>query len=125
MASAKNGWCLRSTFSLVFPEKNLAVFSSNTGPGQNPRKQFDELTTSEDKYRVMVDAVSVLLWCNLPDGSNEFRNQKWHDYTGLSEEELHAWGWRVTFHPDDQEKLLDTWKGPLFSCEPGEIEARR
>jgi len=79
---------------------------------------------SEDKFRVMVDAVPVLLWRNLPDGSNEFLNQQWHDYTGLSEEEAHGWGWRVAFHPDDLENLLDTWKGLLLSGAPGEIEAR-
>ncbi len=79
---------------------------------------------SEDKYRVMVDAVPALLWRNLPDGSNEFLNQRWHDYTGLAEEEAHGWGWRVTFHPEDLEKLLDKWQELLASGEPGEIEAR-
>jgi formate hydrogenlyase transcriptional activator len=79
---------------------------------------------SEDKFRVMVDTIPALVWCNLPDGSNEFLNQRWHDYTGLSEEEAHGWGWRFAFHPDDLENLLDTWKGLLLSGEPGEIEAR-
>src|SRR6266481_4529086 len=78
----------------------------------------------EYKFRVMIDAVPVLLWRNLPDGSNEFLNQRFHDYTGLSEEEAHGWGWRFAFHPDDLENLLDTWKGLLLSGEPGEIEAR-
>jgi len=79
---------------------------------------------SEDKFRVMIDMIPALAWCNLPDGSNEFLNQRFHDYTGLSEEEAHGWGWRAAFHPDDLEKLLDTWKGLLLSGEPGEIEAR-
>src|ERR1700694_1993784 len=79
---------------------------------------------SEDKFRVMIDVIPALAWCNLPDGSNEFLNQRWHDYTGLSEEEAHGWGWRFAFHPDDLENLLDTWKGLLLSGEPGEIEAR-
>jgi len=82
------------------------------------------MKNSEDKFRVMVDTIPALVWCNLPDGSNEFLNQRWHDYTGLSEEEAHGWGWRFAFHPDDLENLLDTWKGLLLSGEPGEIEAR-
>src|SRR5258708_7236495 len=82
------------------------------------------MKNSEDKYRVMVDAVPVLLWRNLPDGSNEFLNQRFHDYTGLSEEEAHGWGWRVAFHPEDLEKLLENWQAFRASGEPGEIEAR-
>lgn len=39
---------------------------------------------SEDKFRVMVDTIPTLAWWSLADGSVEFFNQRWHDYTGLS-----------------------------------------
>jgi PAS domain-containing protein len=29
-----------------------------------------------------------------PDGSNEFMNQRWLDYTGVSSEEANGWGWQ-------------------------------
>ena len=64
------------------------------------------------------------MWCTLPDGSNEFHNQRWHDYTGLSEGAEHGWGWRVAYHPEDLEQLLDKWQALLASGEPGEFEAR-
>jgi PAS domain S-box-containing protein len=79
---------------------------------------------SEDKYRMMIDTIPALVWCGLPDGSNEFLNRRWHDYTGLAEEEAHGWGWRVTFHPEDREKLMDKWLALVASGEPGEFEAR-
>jgi PAS domain S-box-containing protein len=60
----------------------------------------------------------------LPDGSNEFLNQRWHDYTGLSPQEAHGWGWKVTIHPEDLGKLLDKWWELLASGDPGEIAAR-
>ena len=78
----------------------------------------------EDKYRMMIDTIPALVWCGLPDGSNEFLNRRWHDYTGLAEEEAHGWGWRVTFHPEDREKLMDKWLALVVSGEPGEFEAR-
>lgn len=52
------------------------------------------------------------------------QNQRWHDYTGLSPQEAHGWGWKVANHPDDLGKLLDKWSPLLSSGEPGEIEAR-
>jgi PAS domain-containing protein len=45
------------------------------------------MKTFDDKYRVMVDAMPTLAWCSLSDGSAEFFNQRWHDYTGLSQQE--------------------------------------
>ncbi len=34
------------------------------------------------------------------------------------------WGWKVAIHPDDLEKLMETWLGLLASGEPGDEEAR-
>lgn len=62
------------------------------------------MKSSDDKYGVMVDALPTLAWCSLADGSAEFFNQRWHDYTGLCPQEAHKWGWNVTIHPDDLEQ---------------------
>jgi formate hydrogenlyase transcriptional activator len=87
-------------------------------------KALLESKKSELQLRKMIDTIPALAWCNLPDGSNEFLNQRWHDYTGLSPEEAHGWGWKVAIHPEDLGKLLEKWSALLASGEPGEIEAR-
>ncbi len=91
---------------------------------ENLGKAVDEMKTADDKYRVMVDAIPTLAWSSQADGSAEFFNARWHDYTGLSPQEARAWGWRVTIHPDDLEKSLKKWRALLSSGEPGELEAR-
>jgi len=40
---------------------------------------------SKTKHRVMADTITAIVWCTLPDGANEFHNQRWHDYTGMPE----------------------------------------
>jgi formate hydrogenlyase transcriptional activator len=70
----------------------------------------------------MVDAVPALLWWDPADGSNEFLNQRWHEYTGVSQEESHGSGWQVAFHPEDLVKVLDKWRAVGASGEPTEIE---
>jgi len=65
-----------------------------------------------------------MAWCSLPDGSVQFFNQRWHDYTGVSFEEARGWAWKAVIHPDDLEKLVDRWQALLASGQPGEIEAR-
>ena len=82
------------------------------------------MKNSEDKFRVMVDTIPALVWCTLPDGSNEFHNQRWHDYTGLPENAETGLGWRVAYHPEDMERLLNEFQSIVASGAPGEMEAR-
>lgn len=79
---------------------------------------------SEEQLLVMIDGIPTMAWCSLPDGSAEFLNKRWHDYTGLSPEEAHGWGWKATVHPEDLARLMDKWLALLASGEPGEVEAR-
>jgi len=88
------------------------------------RRALDELKNSERKLRQVIDTIPTLAWCNLPDGSNEFLNKRWHEYTGLSPEESHGWGWHTAIHPDDRAPLTEKWQALLVTGEPGEMEAR-
>ena len=88
------------------------------------RNALDEIQKSESKLRQVIDAIPALAWCNLPDGPNEFLNKGWHEYTGLSPEESHGWGWQAAFHPEDLPPLMEKWMKMLTSGEPDEIEAR-
>jgi PAS domain-containing protein len=59
--------------------------------------------------RLVVDAIPGLAWSSHPDGSVEFFNARWYDYTGLSPEESHGWGWKAAIHADDLARLVDRW----------------
>src|SRR5271170_4645433 len=80
------------------------------------------MKNSEDKFRVMVDAVPAMLWWDPADGSDEFLNQRWREYTGISQEESHGSGWQVAFHPEDRVKILEKWPAVGISSELTEIE---
>jgi formate hydrogenlyase transcriptional activator len=87
-------------------------------------KAVDDSKPSEAHLRHLLDTLPILASCHLPDGSNAFCNQRWRDYTGLSPEEAHGWGWHVTMHPDDLGRVMDMWHTRLAAGQPGEIEAR-
>src|SRR5713101_3240171 len=84
----------------------------------------DDRLPSAAHLQHLLDMLPILASCHLPDGSTAFCNQRWHDYTGLSPEEAHGWGWHGTLHPDDLGRVRDTWHTRLAAGEPGEIEAR-
>jgi PAS domain S-box-containing protein len=83
----------------------------------------EEAWQTEDIRRVF-DAIPILAWSARSDGSADFFNQRWLDYTGLTVEQARNWGWTVALHPDDLNGLVDYWRSVLAAGEPGEIEAR-
>ena len=87
-------------------------------------REIAETKISAAHLRKILDTIPTLASCNLPDGSNEFLNQRWHDYTGLSPQEARGRGWRVAIHPEDLQKVLDTFRALRTSGEPREIEHR-
>src|SRR4029434_10072029 len=88
------------------------------------RKEFNAMLPSDDFLRTMIDQMPTLAWSCRPDGSAEFVNQRWVDYTGLSMEEAVGWGWQASIHSEDLGKTMETWLRVIASEEPGEVEAR-
>jgi formate hydrogenlyase transcriptional activator len=91
---------------------------------QDLQQALQESKKSEARLRKIIDTIPALAWCNLSDGSNEFVNQRWSDYTGLSQEEVKRVGCKVAIHPEDLPKWLDQWRALIASGAGGEIEAR-
>jgi PAS domain S-box-containing protein len=63
----------------------------------------------------MIDVIPTMVWSSLPDGSLDFLNRRWLEYTGLSLEVARGWGWKTAIHPDDLETLMDKWHALLAS----------
>lgn len=80
--------------------------------------------TEQARQAQDIDATPTLAWSPRPDGSTEFLNRRWLDYTGLSAEEASDWGWAAAVHTEDRDKLMDSWRHLLASGKAGEIEAR-
>src|ERR1700726_86316 len=74
--------------------------------------------------RLVVDTIPTLAWSAGPDGSADFFNQRWLDYTGLSARQALGWGWEVAIHPDDLPRILGTFRDALNSVKPYEVEGR-
>ena len=83
-----------------------------------------QLADSEARLRTIIDMVPSFLWASLPDGSKEYLNKRWYDYTGLSLEEGRGWGWKVVVHPEDLDRLVREWLAIMDSRKPGELESR-
>jgi PAS domain S-box-containing protein len=76
----------------------------------------------EERLRLIIDTIPTIVWRKLPDGSADFLNRNFREYTGLSLEDGLGWGWMNAFHPDD--RLMEEWHAALAAGKPFEKEAR-
>jgi formate hydrogenlyase transcriptional activator len=96
------------------------------------------LKTSEQRLRMILDTIPTQAWCLRADGSIAYLNQRWHEYTGLSREEVYG-GWKgepgraasgndlaeATNHPDDSPGAMAKWLHEILPAgKPGELEIR-
>jgi formate hydrogenlyase transcriptional activator len=85
---------------------------------------LEKLSQEAARLQTVIDTVPSFLWTSFPDGSKEYLNKRWYEYTGLSLEQGKGWGWKVVVHPDDLDHLVPEWRALLDAPKPGELETR-
>jgi PAS domain S-box-containing protein len=88
------------------------------------RLRTRQLQNQERKLRELIETIPTGAWITGPDGSNEFVNQRWVEYTGLSPKDTAGLGWQTVVHPEDLKRHMEKWRASLASGEPFEDEAR-
>jgi PAS domain S-box-containing protein len=82
------------------------------------------LRTSEERYRLLVETTTTLVWTANSEGEFVCAQPSWEDYTGQGWEEHAGWGWLEMFHPDDREELKARWDHALTEQSYYEAEGR-
>jgi PAS domain S-box-containing protein len=77
-----------------------------------------------ETLRQLADGLPQVVWMAQPDGSPDYYNRKWYDYTGLAVEDSNGKAWRELVHPDDRERTETAWAKALREGTPYEIEFR-
>src|SRR5579864_4398924 len=96
-----------------------------TGTDIEDRKRAEEARrVTQRNLSLIVNTIPTFAWSANSNGSVDFLNQRWLDYTGLSPEQALDWKWTAAIHPDDLNHLTDYWRSIMEIGEPGEIEAR-
>lgn len=73
----------------------------------------EAVVASEAKYKAMAEGIPQLVWTALPDGSMDYYNQNWYNYTGIKAGENVEKAWEQVIHPSDLGPALDKWKESL------------
>jgi PAS domain-containing protein len=79
-------------------------------------------TPVEDRLRLVIDAIPGPILSAGPDGSFDFINQRWLEFTGFKLEEVQGWGWRAALYLEDVGRVGVGWRTGLAAGEPFENE---
>ncbi len=70
------------------------------------RKAEEDLRISEARFRTLANSIPQLAWMASPNGSIEWYNRRWYEYTGTTPEEMRGSGWKSVHHPDHVERVV-------------------
>jgi PAS domain S-box-containing protein len=79
---------------------------------------------SEKQLREVIETIPAIAWTSSSDGSVEFVNKRWQEYTGMSPEEAVGFGWKSAFHPQDIDRFAEKRRASLASGALFEDEVR-
>jgi PAS domain S-box-containing protein len=100
-------------------------FLLNVARDISDRKRAEEaVRQSERQLRDVIETIPAIVWSTFPDGSVEFINRRWQEFTGLGDEDALGWNWEAVVHPDDCAKFVGDWRAALTAGQPTESEVR-
>ncbi len=114
----------------------LALVAIESARAQTALQQaLVEIRYSGDRLRTILDTIPTQAWSLRPDGTVNYLNQRWHDYTGISRDEAYpspsgasASATDVVgaiVHPDDARGAMAKWLQEVFPAgRSGEFEVR-
>jgi len=95
---------------------------SQNGANTNHSDADEAAEVIEERLRLIIDSIPTIIWRKSPDGSADFLNRNFREYTGLSLEDGLGRGWLNVFHPDD--RLKEKWPSAMAAGKPFQTEAR-
>lgn len=99
----------------------ILVFGIDVTDQVKAKKLLEE---GADKLKIVLEATPQMAWTALPDGSVDYYNQRWYDYTGTTPEKATGTGWKAVVHPDDLQKTSERWHHSVQTGDRFEIENR-
>ncbi|HEX8913650.1 MAG TPA: PAS domain-containing protein, partial [Humisphaera sp.] len=88
------------------------------------RRDEDDLRESEQRFRVLAEAVPQIVWTNDPGGAVDYLNSRWGLFTGTPAERSLGRGWAEALHPEDRPRVAARWDECVGAGVGYEVEYR-
>ena len=74
--------------------------------------------------RLAFAALPALIWTSGPDGSCDYLNERWTEYTGHPAEDMLGWKWLDLVHPEDRKRMEADYGAAVAAKGPIRLEFR-
>lgn len=88
------------------------------------RKAENLLRESEERFRTLANAMPQIVWTARPDGTYDYFNDRWYEYSGLARDTSPHSAWDTVIEPEDLLQVRLAWADQVASGEPFEAEFR-
>ena len=88
------------------------------------RRALARRREGEARLRAVADTMPQMVWATPPDGSHDYYNARWYEFTGMPVGSTDGEAWDGVFHPDDVGATWRLWRASLATGEPYETEYR-
>ena len=87
--------------------------------------QFERWTLrTKGRFENLLELAPQVVWFGDPDGRITYLNPYWYEYTGLSEGKALGDGWLDAVHPEDRERVVESWQTAVKEGSDYEVELR-
>lgn len=88
------------------------------------QRTLSQLSASESQFRLIASALPQLVFRTHAEGTAEFFNDAWYEFTGMVPGSADEKGWINAIHPEDRDRIDSIWNETLHKKEANEVEFR-
>jgi PAS domain S-box-containing protein len=121
-SDGKELWILNKSAPLLDEKGELQLVITNSTDITLQKTAEERIRQSEERFRQLAESMPQIVWTAGPDGTPDYFNRRWYEYTGFAEGANEDW--HTVLHPQDMKPALASWETSVKSGSPFQAEYR-